>query len=216
MARPRQYDEDLRVALIETAARILAEEGQSAVSTRRVATETDTTTAAIYALLGNKRELLRAVFHEGFRRLGERIEQTRPTSGPLERVIAQSEAYFDNAWDNPNLYAVMFGSPPADYQPDDADLAYALDRLQLLVDAVADCVAAGLLAGDPRSLALELWATSHGACMLAIVGMLGSEADARTHHRRMCRAMFTGLATLAPAPPTSGPGTGISGAARTR
>ena len=60
MARPREYDDDLRVQLIETAARLLADEGPHAVTTRRVATEVGTSTTAIYSLLGSKAELFRA------------------------------------------------------------------------------------------------------------------------------------------------------------
>ena len=53
MPRPREYDDQLRLRLIEEAARLLADEGPAAVTTRRVATAVGTSTTAIYSLIRN-------------------------------------------------------------------------------------------------------------------------------------------------------------------
>ena len=196
MARPREYDEELRVRLIEEAARLLGEEGPAAVSVRRVAAACDTSTAAIYSLLGNKGALVRAVYLEGFRRLGERLDAVGTEDDPLDRLGAQHRAYFDNAMANPHLYAVMFGPVVPEFSPSGDDVLFALGTLQQLVDCVADCIEAGHFAGDATEIALELWAASHGVCTLALVGMLGTIEEARAHDERIGAALVTGLAAL--------------------
>jgi len=81
--RPREYSDDLRQQLLDTAARLLATEGPQALSTRRVAADVGTSTTAIYSLIGSKEELVRQLFLEGFRRLDEHQRAVPLTDDPL-------------------------------------------------------------------------------------------------------------------------------------
>ena len=191
MARPRTYDDALRARLIETAAELLAAEGPRGVSVRRVAAACDTSTTAIYALLGNKGELVRSIYLEGFRRLGDRLAAA-DAPDPLDRLAAQRDAYLANALANPHLYAVMFGPSPAGFEPDDEDTAFALSTLRQLIDCVQACIDADLLDGDADDIALELWASSHGVCMLALAGMFDAD-EAHRHLVRLQDHLFVGL-----------------------
>ncbi len=191
MARPRTYDDALRDRLIETAAELLAAEGPRGVSVRRVAAACDTSTTAIYALLGNKGELVRSIYLEGFRRLGDRLAAA-DAPDPLDRLAAQRDAYLANALANPHLYAVMFGPTPAGFEPDDEDTTFALSTLRQLIDCVQDCIDAGALDGDADEIALELWASSHGVCMLALAGMFDAD-EAHRHLVRLQDHLFAGL-----------------------
>jgi AcrR family transcriptional regulator len=104
--RPRTHDDELRVSLVETAARLLADEGPHALSTRRVAREVGTSTTAIYSLLGSKNELLRAMYLEGFGRLAAAQDAVVRTDDPVNDLCALGRAYFDNGVANPYLYEV--------------------------------------------------------------------------------------------------------------
>lgn len=191
MARPRVHDDDLRLRLVESAARLLGDEGPHAISTRRVAAEVGTSTSAIYHLLGSKQGLVRAMYLEGFGRLAAALEAV-PPGPPLPRLAALGDAYFENGLANPHLYRVMFDCPVPEFEATEDDLLFSLSTLQVLIDAVRACVDAGDLHGDAEEIAIEVWAASHGVVMLTITGMLGPVEQAREHARRLGAAIVSG------------------------
>src|SRR5882757_8642830 len=107
---PRQPDPNLRAQLVEAAARVLAEQGPAALSTRRIATEVGTSTMAVYTYFGSMADLVRAVVKEGFARLAKHLDQVATTDDPLADLSNLGQAYRQNAIDNPHLYTVMFGA----------------------------------------------------------------------------------------------------------
>ena len=76
---PRPADPAIRAALIEAGARILAVDGPGALSTRRLATETGTSTMAVYTYFGSMDGLRRAIRAEGFARLAGRFDSADPS-----------------------------------------------------------------------------------------------------------------------------------------
>src|ERR1700738_4078203 len=94
---PRQADPELRAHLIEAAARLLAEEGPLALSTRRLAAAVGSSTTAVYTHFGGMDDLVRAMVHEGFGRLSERMNALGPTEDPVADVVALGMAYRENA-----------------------------------------------------------------------------------------------------------------------
>lgn len=196
MARPKIHDDALRTRLIDIAARVLSEQGPHAISLRTVAAEAGTSTSAIYSLFGNKGELLRALYHEGFRRLAEHLAAVptrKPGDDPLARLGALGDAYLNNALEQPHLYGLMFGPPLPELCATDDDLTFALSTLQTLIAAVADCVDAGIIIGPAEEAAMQLWAAEHGLASLAIAGMLGPPEHARTFARAAEHSMVLGL-----------------------
>ena len=181
MARPREYSDDLRRQLLDTAARLLATEGPQALSTRRIAAEVGTSTTAIYSLIGSKQQLVRQLYLEGFQRLTEHQEAVPRTDDPLADLIALGRAYHQSAIDSPYLYDVMFGSPVPEFTPTIEDAAFALGTLGMCVDAVGRCIDAGILVGDPDAIAHQMWALIHGITSLELRGMLGSTDEAAAH-----------------------------------
>jgi AcrR family transcriptional regulator len=179
--RPREYSDELRQQLLDTAARLLATEGPQALSTRRVAAEVGTSTTAIYSLIGSKQELVRQLFLEGFRRLTEHQEAVARTDDPLADLAALGRAYHQSAIDSPYLYDVMFGSPVPEFTPTPEDGAFALGTLAMCVEAVGRCVEAGLFTGDADDIAHQIWALIHGVTSLELRGMLGSPDRAAAH-----------------------------------
>jgi hypothetical protein len=66
--------------------------------------------------------------------------------------------------------------------------------MNVLIDRVEACVAAGRLRGDPRAIATMLWAVGHGTISLLITFPHYPYGDPQAFVKRMCD--FT-LATLA-------------------
>jgi AcrR family transcriptional regulator len=189
--RPKIHDESVRTELIEAAARLLADEGAHALSTRRIAREVGTSTTAIYSLLGSKEQVIRAVYLEGFRRLADRQNAMARTSDPEADLRALGLAYFENGMANPHLYDVMFHRPLQEFTPEPEDVAFALSTLGDLEEIVQRCVDAGVMVGEADDISREIWAATHGVTSLAIAQMLEPN-DARERLVHLTRATVDG------------------------
>ena len=166
---PRVADPAVRTTLIERAAGIIATEGPSALTLRRVAEDAGTSTMAIYTHFGGMAELRRAVQGEGFVRLAAHLDAVASTGDPVADLTALGSAYFTNAVTNPNLYRVMFMDHPVGLDDDEVSAGTFLS----LVAGVRRCVDAGRFApADPVDLATQLWALTHGIVTLHLAGFL--------------------------------------------
>jgi len=177
---PRPAQPNLRSALIEAAAAILAADGPAALSTRRLAREVKTSTMAVYTHFDGMDELVRAMVHEGFARLAGRMRAVGPSADPVADVVALGRVYRRNAADHPHLYSVMFGgSGLAGFSLNHDDRRHGLYTLEILVEAVVRCMAADRFrAGDAQLVAHQLWTALHGLVTLELGGYLFKPYDA--------------------------------------
>src|SRR3954466_14218965 len=106
----KSHTADLATRLVDEAGRILAAEGAGALTLRRLATVTGTSTMAVYTLFGDKNGLLSAMHREGFARLSAALDRASADPDPLEALAQQGVAYRDTALANPHLYGLIFGS----------------------------------------------------------------------------------------------------------
>lgn len=189
---PRVADPQVRAGLVEAAARLLAEEGPVALSTRRVAAELGVSTMAVYTHFGGKEDLVRAIVWEGFERLAVALGQVETTEDPVADTTEQGIAYRANARANPHLYSVMFGGKAVpEFTPTQEDMLHGLATFATLVDAVQRCIDASRWDDDGAAdMAAQLWAASHGLITLELNDFLGPEAE---HHALdLCLRMAVG------------------------
>ena len=191
---PRPADPELAATLIETAARLLAEEGPGALSTRRLAAEAGTSTMAVYTYFGGMDDLVRAMVREGFAMLDERMSAVAQTADPASDVAALGIAYRRNALDHRHLYSVMFGgSNLAGFRLTDEDRQHGRYTLDILVKAVARGMAAGrFTAGDAELAAHQMWIAVHGLVTLELGGYLTDPYDADTCFDAQIRGLLIG------------------------
>jgi AcrR family transcriptional regulator len=189
--RPKIHDDALRGRLIDTAARLLADEGPAALSTRRIARDAGTSTTAIYTLLGSKEQIVRAMYLEGFRRLADRQNAVERTSDPVADLCALGRAYFENGIENPHLYDVMFHRALREFTPEPDDVMFALSTLGDVVEIAQRCIDAGEFVGPPDDIAREAWALVHGVTSLVIAEMLDPD-DGRERLDHLYRLSIAG------------------------
>jgi AcrR family transcriptional regulator len=191
---PRRADPEISTALVEAAARLLAEEGPAALSTRRLAAAVGTSTMAVYTHFGGMDDLVRAMVREGFARLHDRMARVRATEDPVADVITLGHAYRDNALEYPHLYSVMFGgSALGGFALTDDDRQHGRYTLLVLVDAVARAMAAGRFrTEDTQLVAQQMWIALHGLVTLDLGGYLVPPYDAETCFDAQLRALMLG------------------------
>lgn len=163
---------DVRRALLQAAARLLGEEGPSALSTRRLAREAGTSTMAVYTHFGGMPALVREVVADGFARLFDRVAAVETTDDVLDDLTRVAGAYRAHALENPHVYAVMFGSASlGGYRLHDDELGVGLAAFGQLVDVTRRAMVAGALReDDPAAVAGQLWSALHGYVMLELSG----------------------------------------------
>jgi AcrR family transcriptional regulator len=179
---------------MEAAARLLAEEGPNALSTRRLAAAVGTSTMAVYTHFGGMDDLVRAMVHEGFRRLNEWMVAVEETEDPVADVAALGIAYRNNALENQHMYSVMFGgSTLGGFALTDEDRQYGRYALAPVVSAVARCMEAGRFRkADAQLVANQMWIALHGLVTLELGGYLVEPYDARTLFRSQVCGLLVG------------------------
>ena len=168
---------DVRSRLVEAAARLLGEEGPAALSARRLAAETGTSTMAVYTHFGSMPALVRAVAVEGFARLQARVAAIEPSGDALEDLRRSAVAYREHALANPHIYAVMFGSASlGGYRLHGEELGVGLEAYGQLVELTRRAMDADVLCrDDPTTVAGQLWTALHGFVMLELAGYHGAD-----------------------------------------
>ncbi|WP_242911441.1 TetR/AcrR family transcriptional regulator [Actinomadura terrae] len=167
---PRKSDPGVRVMLIDIAARLLAEEGPQALTTRRVAAEAGSSTMAVYTHFGAMSGLVRAMVHEGFARLKRYFDAITETDDPVSDMALLGRAYRHNALANSHLYTVMFGSSSlGGFTLSEDDRQHGRYTLAHAVEHAARCVrAARFRSGDPELVAHQMWSAMHGLITLEL------------------------------------------------
>jgi AcrR family transcriptional regulator len=184
---PRAADEKVRRALIETAARLLDEEGRNALTTRRIAAEVGTSTMAVYTRFEDMDDLRRAVRLEGFRRLARHVGAVGRTADPVADLAAQGWAYCFSAVENEHMFRAMFVDRLA-YPP---DAALGIETFQLLVDSVQRCMDEGRLhAGDALARARQIWMMTNGVIVAHLAGFITID-DVIDNVRAMAWSLLT-------------------------
>jgi AcrR family transcriptional regulator len=183
---PKVADPAVRVALIEAAARITAEEGRDALTLRRLAGEVGASTMAVYTHFGGMVELRREVRREGFARLAASLATVEDTGDTVADLLALRDAYVRMALADPNLYRAMF----MDGAVDEQDAGIGLDTYEPLLRAVSRGIDAGRFhPASPHDLAKQIWATLHGFVALQIAGMMPPD-EAATGLDASSRSLF--------------------------
>lgn len=180
---PRQPDPEVRVRLVEAAARVLATEGRPAVAARRLAREVGASTQVLYTHFDGMDDLLAEVWREGFRRFGRALDAPRRTSDPVADWMVQGWGYLAFARRDRHLYQVMFGEGMEGVRTGEpADMEAAGGTFQSLLGRIEACAAAGRwVVGDLFTAGEVVWGASHGQAAIELAGYfdgVGRDADA--------------------------------------
>ena len=87
MPRAKQRTGQLREHIVQVAVAMLAADGVGGFTTRKVAEQAQTSPPAVYELFGDKAGLVREVFFEGFRLLGDRFGRLRESDDPRSDLL---------------------------------------------------------------------------------------------------------------------------------
>jgi AcrR family transcriptional regulator len=140
---------NLRRALLDRAAHVIAEHGIEAVSLRALAQQLGVSHAAPARHFKDKIDLLRALKKEGFQRVTQYVLAASDAAGPdpLDRFAAMARAFVLFSLEFPAYYTVVV-HPEVMAQVDDELKELHRVRTEVLLDAARQAQAAGWLKGE--------------------------------------------------------------------
>jgi AcrR family transcriptional regulator len=171
---PTYFAGDLRRAILDSAAAVIAREGPAAVSLREIARRIGVSHAAPAHHFRDKTGLFTALAAEGWARFVAAMTAARDgADGPLAQLSAAGVSYVVFARDNPGHFRVMFRRDLVDA----SDPAYAEGSkagFTLLAGVVDACQTVGWGRGqEPWVLISSAWSLVHGLADLTSNGSLG-------------------------------------------
>ena len=183
MAKPSTTEQksyhhgDLKQALLEETARILREEGEAALSLRRLASNLGVSRTAPYNHFKNKEALLSAVAEEGFRRFEEAMRAARrkhKNSSGKSLMRASVNAYVKFALENQAYYDLMYSSKSWRTEIKTESLATtARQTLRNEIERMQRAQERGLISRhvDVAEFGRIYWGTLHGISRLTLDGV---------------------------------------------
>ena len=197
MPRAKQRTPELRDRVLQVAVAMLASEGVSGFTTRKVAEEAKTSTPAVYELFGDKAGLVREMFFEGFRMLRRRFDEVGETDDPRADLVRVIETFRAFIREHPALAEVMFSRPFVDFDPGPLEEKAGSAVRLYVVGHVQRCIDAGVLAGDETDIAHVLVSMTQGLAATEMAGWLGtSKASVRRRWDLAIRAILDGLGAI--------------------
>ena len=166
---------DLKNALIKAGVDILAKDGVSGLSLRKVASKAGVSHAAPYSHFADKQALIAAISTEGFRQLYERVSAVAEEykTKPSRQLFEVAWTYVQFALDDRDRFKVMFSGILEKEREYPEFVAEAQRNFQLVKMIVEANQAAGVLRSGPSDLvALSAWGIIHGFVMLLLEGQI--------------------------------------------
>jgi AcrR family transcriptional regulator len=190
----KQRTDALRERGVASALAVLAEEGAAGLTTRTVARRAEASVPAIYEVFGDKAGLIREVFFQGFRMLGDDLSAVATTTDPLEDLRRLADAFRRFVLANPVLAQVMFSRPFADFDPTKDDAKAGLKVSKIFVRYVKAAVDEGLFVGNPTDIAHVLFAFAEGLSAAEGAQRLGASKQSADRRWRLgLNALIDGL-----------------------
>ena len=183
LPKPSYHHGDLKRALLDETARILREEGEDALSLRRLAANLGVSRTAPYNHFKNKDALLSAVAEEGFSRYAATMKAAQKRSRMLDgrgRTYAVVRAYIDFARKNPEYYYLMYGGRPwSSVDPQNPLALTARSVLRADVERLKRQQANGRINPelDLPQFVKVYWGTLHGISRLLLDGVYTDTAS---------------------------------------
>ena len=189
MPRKKTYHHgDLKNALIEAGADILAKDGVSGLSLRKVAQKAGVSHTAPYAHFADKQALIAAISTDGYRRLYEALAATTQqyADDPARQLIEGAWAYVQFALNDTDHFKITLSGAIEKEKDYPAFVEISQQSFALVVQIVEACQQAKVLKRGPTDLiAVGVWSLIHGFVSLILEDQISHTVLERYSQREM-------------------------------
>ncbi|GAB3329203.1 TetR/AcrR family transcriptional regulator [Larkinella ripae] len=163
--RKEREKEEMRKLILEAAQKLFLENGFEKVSIRNIADAIEYSPATIYLYYKDKKDLLYALHQIGFQKMVDEFQGALALEMPFDRLVDMGRRYFQFAFDNPELFDLMFiMTAPMDALACKDDIwDEGKAAFNLLVFCVQECIDTGVFkTRDAEVAAMMIWSAVHG------------------------------------------------------
>lgn len=215
MAKKKAYHHgDLKNALIEAGADILAKDGVSGLSLRKVAHKAGVSHTAPYAHFADKQALIAAISTDGYRRLYEALVATTQqyADDPARQLIEGAWAYVQFALNDTAYFKITLSGAIEKEKDYPAFVEVSQRSFALVVQIVEACQRARVLKPGPADvIAVGVWSLIHGFVSLILEDQISHTVLDRYSLREMLVLTLNQITrveltpAMLPAPDGAGP-----------
>ena len=159
---------EMRQLIVDAAIEMYLKEGYDKLTLRSIAQRIEYAPGTIYLYFKDKSELFHAMHEWAFEQLYKKFTAVGAVENPLERLRLISYVYVEFAFDNPELYDLMFilNEPMcADANIDEWKCGQQV--FGFLHSTVAQCLELGVISGGNADvLSFAFWSSAHGMISL--------------------------------------------------
>jgi AcrR family transcriptional regulator len=168
--RKEREKQEMKDLVLQAAMDLFIEEGYEKASIRKIADRIEYSPATIYLYFKDKDEIFHAVHEKGFEIFFGRMEKLAVIADPFERLRKLGEVYLNFAWENPQLYDLMFIMwGPMDALKDDTHWHCGTRAHDGLKQMVCECIETGKMKEmDVEVASMAIWSFVHGIVSLRI------------------------------------------------
>jgi AcrR family transcriptional regulator len=188
MEKKKYHHGDLKNSLIQAGKQILAREGVSGLSLRKVARQAGVSHAAPYAHFTDKQALIAAISTDGFQQLYDKLAATieRHRDDPQRQLIESAWMYIQFAVHEPDTFKIMFSGVLEREKDYPAFVDISQRTFKLVEQIVAICQQMGVLRpGAADVMAVVVWGLVHGIISLVTMGQVSHTILNQYDLRRM-------------------------------
>lgn len=161
---------EMRQLIVAAAIKMYLDEGYDKLTLRGIAQRIEYAPGTIYLYFKDKDELFHAMHEWAFERLFEKFSELAHIHDPLERLNKLGFVYIQFAFDNPELYDLMFIlNEPMCAIKEQHGWECGFKVYNFLRATVEECVQKKLLKGDNSEfIAFSMWSLVHGMVSLQL------------------------------------------------
>jgi AcrR family transcriptional regulator len=171
LERKERDKQEMRLKILETAKQIFIEEGFEKASIRAIADRIEYSPATIYLYFKDKNELFFSLHEMGFEKLI--LEMTNAIEGitdPVEELRVRGFAYMKFAFQNPEMYDLMFiQNAPMESMKDSEIWTCGHRCFMLMCETIERCMERkAIRINNLYIAAMSIWSFMHGLVSLKI------------------------------------------------
>jgi AcrR family transcriptional regulator len=169
--RKEREKEDMRRLILNAARSLFLEQGYEKTSIRGIAEAIEYSPATIYLYYKDKNDLFFALHQEAFQKLIFEFQDVMDIEDPFERLAEMGQHYLKYAFENPELYDLMFmmKSPIENLACKEEIWEDGHIALGMLKSIVAECIEKQYFKNpDIEASSMMIWANVHGLVTLQL------------------------------------------------
>lgn len=164
--------EELKALILQAAKKLFVEQGIEQTTIRKIANEIEYSVGTVYVYYKDKNDILHDLHTQGFKQLGSEMRVLSNVTSPMERLKALGRVYTQFAFENTDMYDLMFNlKAPMDFldSVNKQEWNEGKGTFDVLKTTIKECMDKGHFKGhELEPLSFAIWGAVHGMASLHI------------------------------------------------